>query len=710
MKKKLLIITVLFIFIVSTGIIYLNRVLLPVKIKSLLIEGIEKSTQKKVKIDSLQFNIFKGIVLRGVSVYDKGNEILKLREAACSFLIWPVFKKNIIIPAITLKSPEISARRDSEGSFNLAKLFPLSGKESGASHKDNGFKLFIYRIQVIDGKINFKDNAVSPAFSKNINNLNLKINLSLPAKVKFNGGLNIISDTPAAAAITGEYDIPAKQLVSKISIKDLSPKDYLAYYHNAAVESLDGKISALIELNLKDEKLNINLNIAAKGFKLVKNNISAVFDSVLKFNYALALNKDKKPDYSGSIAINNCKFSGNQLMETINNLSADIKFNPGGLNWENLKFEYLNTDYSSLGKLMDFSSPRVSVQLSSADGQLDANLTVNGPMIKLDNLSGKYMDSNFSAAGNFNLADSSGLGADIKTEMDIELSNLSKALKKFNAKAPEIKISGLMHVDARASGNIKDFKSCDIKAAFSAGNLSVYGLKIGDFILDYTQKDSLAQVSQTRLSFYDGVLSATAEINFGLPEYPFKWDINIQGIKIEKLKMDTALKDKDISGTVSGIIGFNANIPEFLNLTGAGNILISDGRLWQIDLLKGVGSLIFINDFTNVVFNRAGCDFNIKDKHIFTDNLELNSNLCDITGKANIGFDKSIDALLNVQFSSLVELKGVVKGIAEMVMGSVGKFAEIKITGALDSPKYKFKPAAGIEDIIGGIKDIFFKK
>lgn len=710
MKKKIFIIIAVFVFTVSAGITYLNRVLLPVKIKGLLAGAIEKSTQKKVRIDSLQFNIFKGLVLRGVSVFDKENEILKLKEAACSFSIWPVFKKNIIIPSITLKSPEVFARRNSDGTFNLSGLFSAAEEKPADSHKDSGFKLFIYTIQIIDGKINFKDNAISPAFSRNIDNFNLKANLSLPAKVKFNCGLNIISDTPAAVTITGEYLIAERQLAAKISIKDLLIKDYLAYYHNAAVDVLGGKIGGLIELTLKDKNLNINLNGLAEGLKLSKNNISAVIDSGLKGNYILTINHDKKPDYSGSITINNCKFSGNQMMEAVHNLGVEIKFNPGGLNWENLEVRCLNTDYSSSGELTDFSSPRISARLSWADGQFDTNLEVNGKIIKVDKFSGKYLDSSFSAAGNFNLADSQGLEADIKANIDIELNNLSKALKEFSSKAPEIKISGPVHIDAKASGNIKDFKTCNINAVFSAGNLSVYGLKTGDFVLDYAQKDSLAHISRMHLSFYDGALDATAEINLGLPKYPFEADINIQGVKIEKLKMDTTLKDKDISGTVSVVIGFNGDIAEFLNLSGAGNILITDGKLWQLDLLKRLGSLIFMSDFTNVVFNRAGCDFNIKDKHISTNNLELNSNLCDITGKADIGFDKTIDALLNVQLSSLVQLNGTVKDIAQMLMGTAGKFAEVKITGALDSPKYKFKPATSINDIIGGIKNIFLKK
>jgi len=62
--------------------------------RAMIISGLERQTQKSVALGSVQLNIFKGMVLRDLCIYDGQNTLLKLKEASCSFLIWPIFKKD----------------------------------------------------------------------------------------------------------------------------------------------------------------------------------------------------------------------------------------------------------------------------------------------------------------------------------------------------------------------------------------------------------------------------------------------------------------------------------------------------------------------------------------------------------------------------------------------------------------------------------------
>ena len=47
-----------------------------------------------------------------------------------------------------------------------------------------------------------------------------------------------------------------------------------------------------------------------------------------------------------------------------------------------------------------------------------------------------------------------------------------------------------------------------------------------------------------------------------------------------------------------------------------------------------MGELLFTKDFANVVFDEAYCEFFIKDKLIFSDNILLKSNLVNLSGSA----------------------------------------------------------------------------
>lgn len=170
--------------------------------------------------------------------------------------------------------------------------------------------------------------------------------------------------------------------------------------------------------------------------------------------------------------------------------------------------------------------------------------------------------------------------------------------------------------------------------------------------------------------------------------------------------MDAPAKAKDISGTLQAEVKVNGFGADQAKASGAGKILIVDGKLWQLDLFKGMGSLIFVKDFANIVFSEASCTFLIQDKYVVSDNLKLKSSFVNLDGAAKIGFDGSIDSSVDIQvLDELAPISGTLKDLATVVIGSAGKLGVIKISGTLKEPKYKFKPA--VVDIIKGLKDTF---
>ena len=236
MKKKILIVVFILIFIISGGIIYLNSVVLPTRIKSMVIKGIEEQTAKKVSLGSLQFNIFKGLVLRDLVIEDGGKKIISAREVSCSFLLLPIFKKNIIIPSVTIKSPAIILERLPDNSFNLQDLLV-----SKPAAKESNFQFILYKINITNAKVYFQDDTLMQPFRKDIENLNLVVNLSLPASVKFRVKAKISSKLPMEISGHGEYKLIQKELLSDISFKNINPVEFEPYY-----EPLQLKISGVL--------------------------------------------------------------------------------------------------------------------------------------------------------------------------------------------------------------------------------------------------------------------------------------------------------------------------------------------------------------------------------------------------------------------------------------------------------------------------------
>jgi hypothetical protein len=178
---------------------------------------------------------------------------------------------------------------------------------------------------------------------------------------------------------------------------------------------------------------------------------------------------------------------------------------------------------------------------------------------------------------------------------------------------------------------------------------------------------------------------------------------------MEELKLDTLAKAKDISGVLNGAVKVSGPLADIISSQGVGNISIADGKLWELDLFKGMGKLLFSKDLASVKFSEGSCQFAIQNKSISTENLMLKSNMVNLSGPVRIGFDGSISAALDVDIlDEFVPLTGTFKDVTTAIIGQSGKFAVIKVSGTLKAPKYSFQTA--VTDIIKGLADTFLKR
>ena len=89
--------------------------------------------------------------------------------------------------------------------------------------------------------------------------------------------------------------------------------------------------------------------------------------------------------------------------------------------------------------------------------------------------------------------------------------------------------------------------------------------------------------------------------------------------------------------------------------------------------------------------------------------LKLKSNVAELSGSLKIGFNGSLDGVLDVDIlSEMVPLSGSLKDVTTAIMGQAGKFGAIKLSGTLQKPSYRFSPA--VNNIIKGLTDIIFGK
>jgi len=280
--------------------------------------------------------------------------------------------------------------------------------------------------------------------------------------------------------------------------------------------------------------------------------------------------------------------------------------------------------------------------------------------------------------------------------------------KKYPA-IKSIQPKGQLETQFTLSGPIYDFKNCLIQARSSSNNLSLYGLNAHNFQLDYLQEQKIARVVSMHTAFYEGLIDGSASFNLDSVNLPYHIELQADGVKLEKLKLDTASKNKNISGTLQAVLKLNGFSGDLNRLSGAGSFSVKEGRLWELNLLQGMGKLLFAKDLGSIELSECACVFLVQNNLVYTDNLKLKSNVAELSGPLKIGFNGSLEGALEVDIlSEMVPLSGTLKDVTTAIMGKVGKFGVIKLSGTLHEPKYGFKPA--VTNIIKGLADVFFGK
>ncbi|KPK98360.1 MAG: hypothetical protein AMJ95_04615 [Omnitrophica WOR_2 bacterium SM23_72] len=782
-KKRLFLLILVFVLILAAVIVYLNRVILPTQIKSLVIKTLQQKTQKNVSLTSLQFNIFKGLVLRDLSIYDDKTQILHLEEGSCTFLILPLLKKKLVIRNLNLRSLAVFLERRPDNTFNLQEIFTAF---AGSKEAKTGWKALILKVNIRDSSLHFQDDTFTPVFIKDIVNLDVSVKLTLPASVRFALTARVPTSTDKLMQLEadGEFKIPEQTLVSKLRFQDFSPNEFINYYKDLGLVISDGTVSGLIDLEYKEDTLYADLDVESNDLGVMRENISSRFSSAIQMSLLYNF-QERQMAYSGKAKILDGRLQGLNIIDSFEHISADVAFSDSEVATDNLKAQVWGIPLDAKVALQDFRQPQLTLSASSRlnlktlsvllkdkfnftffedlkgqgvlsfnlssrlkpfedlqlDGVLDilnadfklkkldipleaikgklefsqnqakvpgldfkltlssntlsleSSFTYAQKLISLSQCTGQYLHSNFSLTGQIDTKDSV---ANIKGVLDVDLDDL---------KLKQIKPQGSLKSSFSLNGPIRDIKICTVKANLSSPALSAYGLKAKELNGTYIQENGLGLMPFLRFSLYDGLVEANGTVKLLEQGFPYGVALNIQGVKLEQLKLDTQAQDKDIAGRVNAQMRLQGASYDLSRLSGAGNILVTDGKLWQLNLFQGLGALLFAKkDFANIVFEQGTCDFFIRDKFLLTDNLLLKSKITDLSGSVRIGFDNSIDASLNVHvLNDQVPLSGTFKDITTSIVGEGGLFGVIKISGTLKDPKYRFQTA--VINILKGLTD-----
>ncbi len=375
MIKKTITICIIIILFITAAIFYLNSVLLPKKAKSIIIDKLSKQLHRKVEIDQLRYSLFKGIEIKNLVIYDLsqfGEEIfLKAENVSFKILILPlIFKKQVVLPNINVDKMHANVIREDNNLFNISDLQRLTLNKEAKKRKKFGFVTF--NLTIKDSEVNFLDNTFEPKFHTGLSDLNAKINLTFPAKAKFNIDAKIKNHLPSAAVkMQGVFDIEKNIFTCSTNLRkiDLLKLPYLTF----DIFSLNKSTfhEADFDVKLHDKFLDVNFKKTDLDLDFKKNKFAFSGKINLQSNLNLNLRNLFRSDFNGLITLSSAKFSGIKFINDLTDINGVLSFSPEAITTENLKGQAFDTTLTAKGSLTNyFRNPKLNLFLSS-----DVNLS-----------------------------------------------------------------------------------------------------------------------------------------------------------------------------------------------------------------------------------------------------------------------------------------------------------------------------------------------
>lgn len=413
---------------------------------------------------------------------------------------------------------------------------------------------------------------------------------------------------------------------------------------------------------------------------------------------------DKEPLVGGSLDVTGAVFKSQYAKYPLEDVTGKIDFTQNQLIFKGLRLKYDKIDYVASGTVTNFQKPGVQVELSSGSLSAKALFSVNDRSVVLSGATGRYDDYTFSVQGDIDTSDPKNIRADLNGSLGFELSENKEPYKSLKDKFKGLKLAGGIKADFKLKGDLNNIQDSFIDVKVRCDDLSINKIEMKDFVSHFTHRHNVYNIENFRGHIYGGTIDGNGLVDLAAKDAPYRINGELKGIKIEELKKDTPFRDKDVAGIIQSSFGVKGFSGDASRLNAWGNVNISKGKLWQLDLFKGMGTILFRSDFGSVLFEEGSCDFIFKDKSFYINDLVMKSSLLNLLGTVRVSENRAVAAYFKAEFTD----EGIDAARACDIAGAIERYSVIEVSGTLDEPVYKVKP--DLSNVMSDIADNFFSK
>ena len=274
MIKKSALIFAIILVILSAGLFYINKVLLPVQAKAMLIKAAEDALGRKVTLDSLQYGPIRGFTVTNLTVYSKETPdevFLHVDQASAQILFFALIQKKIILPSVRVDNLSARVIRLDKDTWNFSDLLtpkPAAADSAAAGSPASApaMDLIISGLAVNNARIKVTDLARGDDFTEMIEPVTISGGLSLSGGYNMTGSIGIPA-TKGLITVNARGSLNRQNHKAALTIVNIDTSRYLRFIPEGIPVPLQAATLASIKTDIfwQDTALTVSGDMLIKG-------------------------------------------------------------------------------------------------------------------------------------------------------------------------------------------------------------------------------------------------------------------------------------------------------------------------------------------------------------------------------------------------------------------------------------------------------------
>lgn len=338
------------------------------------------------------------------------------------------------------------------------------------------------------------------------------------------------------------------------------------------------------------------------------------------------------------------------------------------------------------GTLVNFAAPEIDAAVRWGEVAAEAALAIEGRRMTITNLVTTYRHSRAQTTGEITVETLQPEGT-LYSEFALDLTDLP-------ALAPW-QLGGVVKGRAFLKGPLTSPHAWELGIKAHAGSLAVRGLTFENVHGEYQQRGPEAAVPTLTARCYGGVLSASGTVQWLPSQRPFTAQMAVANTELGRLAADTPWRQHQLAGLLSGEWSLRGNaqaLPQTLD--GHGRLQVTNGRLFELPLLKGLADLLGAPALRRVTFREAAGTFAVNRGVLSTSDLTFYGDLTTLTATGTVGPAGALDAriIVSIDPTAFEQSPQFAKAAGQFLYQAGYLIGEVKVGGTLDHPTHEIVP------------------